>query len=392
VELIHKRGAAWGLFLTVLLLSCIGIVMVYSSSAVVAQAQYHDSAWFLKRQLLYTAIGLVAMSVAWRLHYAKLRQVTLPLLAFTFVALLLVLLPHIGREAGGARRWLSFGGPLNFQPAEMAKLALILYLANFLANRGARTKEFSAGIVPPLVVLCALAVPIVKQPDLGSALILAMVTFILLFVGGARLSHLFVLAVVAVPAVLAVIFHAGYRSHRLLAFLDPWKDPRGTGFHIIQSLLALGSGGVLGLGLGFSREKFFYLPERHTDFIFSIIGEELGLVGTVAVIVLFLLLATWGYRITSRAPDRYGALLASGLTTMLVGQAVLNIGVVSGSLPITGVPLPFISFGGSSLVLSYIAVGMLLNVSQYAHDEEPVVVSRPVRPARVRRRSAWARG
>ena len=277
MELIHRRGAAWGLFVTVLLLSCVGVVMVYSASAVVAQAQYHDSAWFLKRQLLYTVLGLVAMSVAWRLHYARLRAVTVPLLALTFLALLLVLVPHIGREAGGARRWLSFGGPLNFQPAELAKLTIILYLANFLANRRERAREFAAGLVPPLVVLAALALPVVKQPDLGSALILALLTFALLFVGGANLFQLFLMGAAAVPVVMLVILHAGYRASRLFAFLDPWKDPQGTGFHIIQSLLALGSGGILGLGLGHSRQKFFYLPERHTDFIFSIIGEELGL-------------------------------------------------------------------------------------------------------------------
>jgi cell division protein FtsW len=392
VELIHRRGAAWGLFLTVLLLSCIGVVMVYSASAVVAQAQYHDSAWFLKRQLLYTILGLVAMSVAWRLHYERLRAITVPLLLLTFAALVVVLLPHIGREAGGARRWLAFGGPLNFQPSELAKLTIIMYLANFLANRGARVREFGAGIIPPLIVLAAFALPVVKQPDLGSALILALVTFAMLFGGGAKLSHLLVVAAGAIPAVLLVILHAGYRTQRLFAFLDPWKDPRGTGFHIIQSLLALGSGGVFGLGLGQSREKFFYLPERHTDFIFSIIGEELGLIGAAFVIILFLLLAVWGYRIASRAPNRYAALLVSGLTAMLVGQAVLNIGVVSGSLPITGVPLPFISFGGSSLVLSYIAVGIILNVSQYAYEEEPAVARASARPGGPRRRSAWASG
>ncbi len=408
MELIHRRGAAWGLFLTVLALTSIGIVMVYSASSVASQAQFHDSAWFLKRQLMYAAVGLVAMSVAWRLHFEKLRRITLPLLAVTCVTLTLVLIPHVGRVAGGARRWLSLGGPLNFQPAELAKLALILYLANFLANRGERTREFGAGVVPPLLVLGVLALPILKQPDLGSVLILAMITFVMLFVGGARIVHLMMIATAAFPAVLVVIARAGYRSQRLLAFLDPWRDPRGSGFHIIQSLLALGSGGVLGLGLGHSKQKFFYLPERHTDFIFAIIGEELGLVGTATVIFLFLLLAIWGYRLASRAPDRYSALLVSGLTTMLVGQAVLNIGVVSGSLPITGVPLPFISFGGSSLVLSCIAVGILLNISQYAHPEEMAVSRRPrgllppggdtPRTARTRphpakhprRRSAWA--
>jgi cell division protein FtsW len=392
VELIHRRGAAWGLFVTVLLLSCVGVVMVYSASSVVAQAQFHDSAWFLKRQLLYTIIGIAAMSVAWRIHYARLRAVTLPVLIFTFLTLVLVLVPHIGREAGGARRWLSFGGPINFQPAEFAKLAIILYLANFLANRGERVRGFAQGLLPPLIVLGVLALPVLKQPDLGSALILALITFALLFVGGANLWHLALLGAAAVPVLMAVILHAGYRSQRLLAFLDPWKDPRGAGFHIIQSLLAFGSGGIFGVGLGHSRQKFFYLPERHTDFIFSIIGEELGLLGTVFVIVLFLLVAVWGYRIASRAPDRYAALLTSGLTAMIVGQAVLNIGVVSGSLPITGVPLPFISFGGSSLVLSYIAVGIILNVSQYAYEEEPAVARASARPGGPRRRSAWAGG
>ena len=391
MDLIHRRGAAWGLFTIVLLLTCIGIVMVYSASSVAAQAQYHDGTWFLKRQLLYELIGLAGMSVAWRIHYVRLRRFTFPLLLGTLVTLALVLIPHVGRVAGGARRWLSFGGPLNFQPAELAKLALILYLAHFLANRGSRTREFGAGIVPPLVVLGLTALPILKQPDLGSALILVLITFTMLFIGGARLTHLAAIGAATVPAVLAVITHAGYRSQRLLAFLDPWRDPRGSGFHIIQSLLAIGSGGLVGLGLGHSRQKFFYLPERHTDFIFAIIGEELGLLGSIVVIVLFAALAVWGYRIATRCPDRYGALLVSGLTTMLVGQAVLNIGVVSGSLPITGVPLPFISFGGSSLVLNDIAVGILLNVSQYARPEEEVVTSKS-RRAIVRRHSAWARG
>jgi cell division protein FtsW len=384
MELIHRRSPAWGLFGVVLALQCVGIVMVYSASSVAALAQFHDSAWFLKRQLLYSALGLSAMLVAWKIHYARLRRFTLPVLGITLVALLLVLIPHIGREAGGARRWLTLGGPLNFQPAELAKLALVLYLANFLANRGDRVREAGPGLLPPLVVLGALAVPIVKQPDLGSALVLAVITLALLFVGGARLRHLAAVVAVAVPAVLAVILRAGYRSQRLWAFMDPWRDPQGSGFHIIQSLLALGSGGVLGVGLGQSRQKFFYLPERHTDFIFAIIGEELGLWGTTAVLLLFGLLALWGYRIASRCPDRYGALLATGVTAMLVGQAFLNIGVVSGSLPITGVPLPFVSFGGSSLVLSDLAVGILLNISQYAHGEERALPPRTRHASSVR--------
>ena len=381
MDLIHRRGPAWEVFLTALALTCLGIVMVYSASSVAAQAQYRDGAFFLKRQVLYTIIGLAAMSVAWKVHYARLRRWTVPLLVLTVLAVIVVLFPHVGRAAGGARRWLPLGGVFNFQPAELAKLGLILYLSNFLANRGARVRQFIPGLVPPLLVLLILAVAILKQPDLGSVLILAMIAGVMLFVGGARLVHLLALGCAAVPAVIAVVLHESYRSSRLLAFLDPWKDPRGTGFHIIQSLLALGSGGLTGLGLGHSTQKFFYLPERHTDFIFAIIGEELGLAGAGAVLVLFALIAVWGFRIASRLPDRYGILLTTGLTTMLVGQAALNIGVVTGAVPITGVPLPFISFGGSSLVSNYLAIGMLLNLSQYARFPEGIQVPSTSRPS-----------
>ena len=383
MELIHRRGAEWRLFLTALALTCMGVVMVYSASSVAAQAQFRDGAFFLKRQLVYAVIGIAAMSLTWNIHYIKLRRWTLPLLALTVLTVVMVLFPHIGRVAGGARRWLSLGGVFNFQPAELAKLSMILYLSNFLANRGARVREFGWGILPPLVVFVILALAILKQPDLGSVLVLCLILFAMLFAGGARLDHILVVALAAIPAAAMAVLRESYRSSRLLAFLHPWKDPRGTGFHIIQSLLALGSGGLTGLGLGHSRQKFFYLPERHTDFIFAIIGEELGFVGAAAVVLLFVLLAVWGFRIASRMPDRYGALLVTGLTTMLVGQAALNIGVVSGAVPITGVPLPFVSFGGSSLVLSYVAIGILLNVSQYAHREHRMAAPPPIR------KTAW---
>jgi cell division protein FtsW len=373
MDLIHRRPPAWEVFLTTLVLTCIGIVMVYSASSVAAQAQYHDAAYFLKRQILYAMIGLAAMSVAWKMHYAKLRAWTVPVLALALFAVIIVLAPQVGRVAGGARRWLPVGGVFNVQPAEMAKLGLILYLSNFLANRGPRIRAFGSGLIPPLVVFLLMAVPILKQPDLGSVLILAMITGVLLFVGGARIVHLLTIGAASVPVLLALVVHESYRQSRLLAFLDPWKDPQRSGFHIIQSLLALGSGGVTGLGLGHSTQKFFYLPERHTDFIFAIIGEELGLAGAAVVMLGFVLLAVWGYRISSRLSDRYGVLLTTGLVTMLVGQAALNVGVVSGAVPVTGVPLPFISFGGSSLVTSYLAIGILLNLSQYARRPEEVV-------------------
>jgi cell division protein FtsW len=390
MDLIHRRAPAWEVFLTALGLTCVGIVMVYSASSVAAQAQYHDAAYFLKRQALYAVLGLAVMSVAWKIHYARLRAWTVPVLALAVLAVIAVLDPHVGRVAGGARRWLSIGGVFNVQPAELAKLGLILYLSNFLANRGPRVRTFGSGLVPPLVIFLLVAVPILRQPDLGSVLILAMITGVLLFVGGARIAHLLAVGVASVPVLLALVVHESYRHSRLLAFLDPWKDPQRSGFHIIQSLLALGSGGITGLGLGHSTQKFFYLPERHTDFIFAIIGEELGLAGAAAVILLFVLLAVWGYRISSRLSDRYGVLLTTGLVTMLVGQAALNIGVVSGAVPVTGVPLPFISFGGSSLVTSYLAIGMLLNLSQYARRSEDLVApaaSRTLAPEGARARA-----
>ncbi len=390
MELIHRRGPAWGLFVTVLGLTCVGVVMVYSASAVSAQAQFGDGAFYLKRQLAYAVIGVTAMSIAWRVHYLKLRRWTVPLLGLAVLAVILVLFPHIGRVAGGARRWISLGG-VNFQPAEMAKLGMILYLSNFLANRGERVRDFASGVLPPVLIFLILATAIVKQPDLGSVLILGLITLAMLFAGGARLRHLFAVLVCAIPLALAVILRESYRSSRLAAFLDPWKDPRGAGFNIIQSLLAVGSGGVTGLGLGHSQQKFFYLPEAHTDFIFAIIGEELGLVGAAAVILLFALLAVLGFQIASRIRDRYGVLLTSGLVTMLVGQAALNIGVVLGAVPVTGVPLPFISFGGSSLVFSYLAIGIVLNISQYAKPAPAAAaVADPPRP-RGSRLPAWAR-
>jgi cell division protein FtsW len=283
------------------------------------------------------------------------------------------------------------GGPFSFQPAEAAKLAMALYLANFLANRGARLREFRRGVVPPLLITGLMFGLILAQPDLGSALSIGLVTFVMLFVGGARVTHLVGLVLIGIPGVLAAILGEEYRRRRLLAFLDPWADPQGAGFHIIQSLLALGSGGLLGVGLGNSRQKFFYLPERHTDFIFSILGEELGLIGTGAVVVLFALFAYRGFRVARRAPDQFSSLLAAGITTMVVLQAVLNIGVTTGVLPITGVPLPFLSFGGSSLLFTMIASGMLLNISQYARVPTEGEAARTVRAVPARRRAARAR-
>ena len=351
----------------VIALAAIGVVMVYSASSIVAGDRLGDPAFFLKRQALWVALGVAALLVTQRIHYATFRRFVPLLLLVSVVSLVLVLVPGIGRVAGGARRWISLGGPLSFQPSESAKLVLALYLANFLANRGPALGEFGRGVLPPVLVTALMFGLVLLQPDLGTAILLGLLTLTMLFMAGARMRHLFGLAVVGAPGVALAILGEEYRRRRILAFLDPWADPQGAGFHIIQSLLALGSGGLFGVGLGGSRQKYFYLPERHTDFIFSILGEELGLIGTVSVLLLFGLVAYRGFRIARSAPTRYAGLLAAGLTAMIVSQAVINIGVAIGMLPITGVPLPFLSFGGSSLIFTMIAVGILLNISEYTN-------------------------
>lgn len=368
-DLVPRRPMDSWLFVAVLALVAAGVVMVYSASAIVAHDRFGDSAFFLKRQAVWAALGMMALAITQRIHYARLRAFTPVLLFLTLAALVLVLVPGIGRVAGGARRWIAIAGPFAFQPAEGAKLALVLYLAHVLTARGRTDTLQAAG--PPLLITALCGGLILLQPDMGTALLLGALTLGLLFIGGVRPLHLLGLSAATLPVLTVAVLGEGYRRQRILAFLNPWRDPQGAGFHIIQSLLALGSGGLLGLGLGNSRQKFFYLPEQHTDFIFAILGEELGLIGAVAIVALFGLLAVRGFRIAREAPDRYGGLVASGITLMIVLQAIINIGVTTGVLPITGVPLPFVSFGGSSLLFTLISVGVLLNISQYGRADDP---------------------
>ncbi|MDK2926349.1 MAG: cell division protein FtsW [Bacillota bacterium] len=340
----------------------LGIVMVFSSSSVAALAEFNDSLYYLKRQAVWTLIGLVGMSVFMQLDYHYLKRWALPALAGAVLLLGLVMVKDIGVAGGGARRWLQVG-PLNVQPSEVAKLCSVLFLAAFLADRGDKIRNFWRGLLPALVLLGVLCLMILKQPDLGTAVALAGTAGVMLFAAGADLRHLAGLGAAAVPVLWWAIMGEEYRRARFLAFLDPAADPQGSGYHIIQSLYALGSGGLLGVGLGQSHQKFLYLPERHTDFIFAILGEELGLLGTLLVLALFFLLAWRGCRAAMLAPDRFGTLLAIGIVSMVALQALVNIGVVTGSLPITGIPLPFISYGGSSLVFSLAGIGILLNIS-----------------------------
>lgn len=348
----------------VLTLLGFGIVMVFSASSVVATVSTGNPYYFLERQLIWSVLGLGLMFFFARMDYHRLLPYTEKIAYVTAALLVAVLIPHIGRDINGGRRWLGFGS-LVFQPSELSKFSLVLLFAKRMAGER-RIRHFAYGILEPLLILLFFAALIIKEPDLGTALSLAGTVFTMLFVAGVNLYQFFGMIASVIPVVTIVIITAPYRLQRLLAFLDPQKSPQGAGYHIIQSLYALGSGGLFGVGLGQGALKYFYLPEQYTDFIFAIVGEELGLVGTVTIVALFMFVAWRGLRIAVRAPDRFGALLASGLTAMVAIQAFMNIAVVTASMPITGIPLPFISYGGSSLVFALAGIGVLLSISRQA--------------------------
>jgi len=364
-RLMPAQGApdAW-LIGSVAGLIAIGLIMIFSSSSAYAVALHHDATYFLKRQVIWLVIGGIAAYVAYRVDYQQLRRFAPLVLILTMIMLGLVLVPHLGISAGGARRWLGWHS-FSFEPSEFAKLALVLYLAAALAGKGDRIRSLTGGVAPLAIVTAILAVLVVKEPDMGTASLIAFTAGALLFAAGARFMHLLIVAAITAPGIVFLIAHDAYKRARILAFLDPWKDPQDKGFHIVQSLMALGSGGPFGVGLGFSRQKFFWLPEAHTDFIGSIIGEELGFIGMVAIVTLFVIFAYRAARIAVSAPDRFGFCLALGCMAMIVIQAFVNIGVVTSAWPVTGVPLPFISFGGSSLVVSLIAVALVMNVGRH---------------------------
>lgn len=364
----RKKSPDILLFAATVLLLSIGIVMVYSASQVTAFERMDDTFYYLKRQLVWALIGLAAMVSIMKLDYWKYKKIAVPFLVVAFLLLIIVLLPGIGREVKGAQRWLGFG-MLRVQPSEVIKLSLVVFMAYGLARYRDRLRYFTVGLLPFLVILALASGLILMQPDLGTAVSMAGTVYIMFFAGGARGKHLAYLALAGVSAVGLAIALEPYRMSRFLAFLDPWKDPTGTGYHIIQSLYALGSGGLFGVGLGEGHQKFFYLPEQHTDFIFAVLGEELGFFGGSLVIILFLLFIWRGFKIALSTQDSFASLLAVGVTSMIALQAVINIGVVTGSLPITGIPLPLISFGGSSLVFTLIGVGILLNISRYVSSK-----------------------
>jgi cell division protein FtsW len=352
------------LFAAVAALVGIGLVMVFSASSATAYAEHGDIAYYVKRQLIWLVVGLAGAIAVYRMDLMALKRMAPYLLLGATVGLLLVFVPHIGLGVNGGRRWIGFSA-LSLQPSEFAKLALVVYLAAMLAARGERITSLARGLFPLCVPVAVMAVLVLKEPDMGTASLLVFTAFAMFFAAGARMFHLIAILFVTVPFAALTVIASPYRRARVFAFWDPWKDPQNTGFHIVQSLLALGSGGIFGVGLGASRAKFFYLPEQYTDFIFSVLGEELGLIGALVVVALFITFAYRAIKIAIAAPDRFGFFLATGCAAMIAIQAFINIGVVTSSWPVTGVPLPFVSFGGSSLVVNLVAVALIANVGRH---------------------------
>jgi cell division protein FtsW len=356
------------LWLTFLLLG-VGIVSVYDASYAIAVEKLHgDSFHFVKMQAGWAAVGLLALLGATRLPYWKWKNVAIIGLALAVFLLLAVLIPHIGLSSHGARRWLGHG-QLRFQPSELAKLALVLYLARVLAGSLKIRNNPKQGLLPPLIVIGILAALIAKEPDLGTALVLSMTGLVMLFLAGARPAHLGMIVAAAAAAAAVFIAFEPYRAGRIVAYLNPQADKFNKGYQVWHALIALGSGGVGGMGLGEGREKLF-IPEPRTDFIFPVIAEEWGLIGTLVLVALFVFVAARGFGIAYRTRDPFGALLAAGITTLISVQALINMAVATASIPDTGVPLPFISYGGSSLVLMMLGIGILLNISCYPDGPE----------------------
>jgi cell division protein FtsW len=352
------------LLFAVLALVGIGIVMVYSTSAIIAGDRFGDPYYFLKRQALYAAVGFVLMLVMMFFPYETLKRFAYPILIFSVLLLAVVLVPGIGHRTGGAMRWLKIQS-FSFQPSEFAKLGLVIFLAYLLAKKEEKIRSFSFGFLPPVLLSGLVIALVMKEPDFGAAFFLTVMVFLLLFVGGARVVYIACAFLTAIPVAYALLMNVGYRYRRLMSFIRPWDDPNGTSFQIIQSFLSFGSGGLFGLGLGEGRQKLFFLPAPHTDFIFSVIGEELGLVGATAVVLLFFILTIRGIQIGLSLEDRFGAFLALGITLMISLQAVINMGVVLGLLPTKGLTLPFISYGGTSLIANLAGVGILSHLSTH---------------------------
>jgi cell division protein FtsW len=359
---VQKGDYDLAILIPVMLLLGLGLVLVYSSSTHLAQHRLGDGHFYLKRQILFCLLGFILMIFLKNVPYLFYSRIAYPLLLISFLLLGLVLVPGVGRNVNNACRWLRVGG-FSFQPSELAKFSLAVYLAYSMSNKATYMKSLGRGLIPHLVVAGLFMAVIAVQPDFGTAVIIGAWVLVLLFVGGVRIAYLLAIFSALGCGAYWMIRRADYRIERLMAFVNPWEDPEGIGYQIIHSFLAFGSGGVLGAGLGASKQKLFYLPEPHTDFILSIAAEELGLVGVASIVALFGVLIYRGMQVALRARELFATYLALGLTLLIGLQVVINMAVVMGLLPTKGLSLPFISYGGSSLIFNMVSVGILLNIS-----------------------------
>ena len=357
------RQARINILIITIILMCIGLVMVYSASSVYAQEKFNDGMFFLKRHILFLFIGGILCLFLLCIDYKRLKNLSKPLLVFCILLLILVLVPGIGRSVGGAQRWFRVGD-FSFQPSWMANVVLFIYIADFIRRKQLLMEDFIKGFLPVMFVSGLVCGFILLQPDLGTALAIFIVAALMLYIGGTPISYLAITLLASLPLLYIMIFSVPYRRLRIVAFLNPWSDPGGSGFQIIQSQIALGSGGLFGQGLGASRQKLFFLPAAHTDFIFSIIGEELGFFGVACVILLFIFLLLYVLKAIKNCPEPFGYYLSLGLTISLLLRAFINIAVVCGILPTKGLPLPFISYGGSSLIFDMVSIALVLNIAR----------------------------
>lgn len=348
------------------------IVTVYSTDMTTSGSC--GSGYQSIKHIVWIGISSLLLTVMSKIDYHYLQKLSIPLLVVSFILLVLVLVPGIGTVTNGARRWIRLNRVLGIQPSEFAKLVMLIFIANYLAKNQGRMSQFIYGFVIPMGVAVVISALVLKEPDFGTAAFIAILSLILLMIGGTRMIYVILAAMAVTPCIHKMLFDVPFRKIRLLVFLDPWKDPSGAGYQIIQSWIALGSGGLTGLGLGSSRQKLFFLPESNSDFIFTIIGEEFGFLGASLVIGLFLLLVWHGLKIVHAAKDVFGFFLGLGITVMFGLQAILNIAVVSGVLPTKGIPLPFVSSGGSSLLFSMIGVGILVNIARQSSLPETINV------------------
>ncbi len=346
------------------MLTGIGLLAVYSASFAIGYSDFGNVNYFITKQAMSAFAGLALMITFMFIDYRRLQRISPIIMLVSLLSLLIVLVPHVGVRSNGANRWIAVGPLPPLEPSEFAKLAMVIYISAWLSTKGEEVKKFSLGVVPFVMMVGLVGGLILLEPDLGTAIVITLTTMTMFFVAGAALPHVLTLVLSGAAGGALLIAVQGYRSSRLLSFLQPEKDPAGAGFHILQLLIALGSGGVSGLGLGASRQKFFYVPGAHTDGIFAIIGEEMGFIGTLLVILLFAALIYRGFRAGAKSGDGFAYLLAVGITCWIGYEAIINIGGITRSIPMTGIPLPMLSYGGSALMATLAAVGILLNISR----------------------------